>query len=76
MRRASRRNLYMRSFCTCSLGLMMLQSISVCEAVMMHASTLELEPRSLKIPAEIAVQTRSSTSGHWGRERWVREQAR
>ena len=27
------------------------------EAVMMHASTLEPEPRSLKIPVNIAVQT-------------------
>ena len=57
MRHASRRNLYMRSFCTRSLGLTMLQSISVCEAVMMHALTLELEPRSLKIPAEMAAVT-------------------
>ena len=51
-----RRDLYVRSFCTHSLGLTTLWSISVCEAVMMRASTLEPEPRSLKIPAEIVVQ--------------------
>ena len=32
------------------------------EAVMMHASTLEPEPRSLKIPVNIAVQTMSRAS--------------
>ena len=59
-------NLYSRSFggrtvllSTCKL---MFRSISVFSAVMMHASTLDPEPRSLKIPAETALKTRSRAS--------------
>ena len=38
-----------------------IQHLSV-EAVMMHISTLEPEPRSLKVPVNIAVQTMSRAS--------------
>jgi hypothetical protein len=51
------RNTYRFSFCTRSFGLRNPRSISVPFAVITHASTFDPEPRSLKIPAEIAAVT-------------------
>ena len=57
-----RRNPYVLSLAARSLGLTKLRSVSVRVAVMTHASTLDPEPRSLKIPADTAAVTSARAS--------------
>lgn len=59
------RNPYFFSFSTRSFGLTKFRSISVCVAVMTQASTLEPEPRSLKIPASMAERTSARASSRY-----------
>jgi hypothetical protein len=56
------RNTYRFSFCTRSFGFTKFRSVSVPCAVITHASMFEPEPRSLKMPAEIAADTSSSAA--------------
>lgn len=58
---------YLFSFSGLSLGISTLRSISVEVAVMMQASTLEPDPRSLNMPAKIASLTRFRASSLCGR---------